>query len=55
MKMVNDYKYPIKYMVEFDFQDGKAMQIKFFIRRWQAEKFAEENNGKVYAMQEVKA
>lgn len=41
------------YMVEFNFENGKAMSIKFFDHRWKAEKFAEENDGKVYELQEV--
>lgn len=43
----------ITWMVEFNFIDGKAMNIKFFDHKWKAEKFAEENNGKVYELQEV--
>lgn len=41
------------WMVEFNFIDDMAMSIKFFDHRWKAEKFAEENNGKVYELQEV--
>lgn len=43
----------ITWMVEFNFIDGKAMNIKMFDHKWKAEKFAEENNGKVYELQEV--
>lgn len=43
-----------KYMVEFNFKNGKAMEIKFFDHRWKAEKFAEENNGIVYEFTDCK-